>query len=95
MKVLSFIFAAFGAFLKSLFCKSDQERLGIAEERLNEYQQCNRVKKAMGDAPKISTVKELTDKLKNGSLAFLVAIFFMLLRVPDPGIRLPVRQRLD
>lgn len=75
MNFLSYLGSLLGAFLRSLFGKSDQERLGAAEERVSEYQRRDSVKRAMDDAPKISEKSELIDKLKNGSLAIFLAFF--------------------
>ena len=77
MKILASII---GFFLNFFFQKRNEYRLGKAEQQIHDYEMRDRAQKAMDDAPKVTEKSELIDKLKNGSLAVLMAFFFVLLR---------------
>lgn len=74
MKLVAFIVSLFGLFLRCFFGKSDQERIGEAEERLRNIEKQKKVKKVIESAKKIRTKKELIKKMKSGTLVLVVFI---------------------
>lgn len=76
MSVFSFLATLIGSFVKSLFCKSEGERAGAAEEKVKAYEVQNRVRASMEGAEKIEGKKELLDTLRNGKLVIPLALFF-------------------
>lgn len=72
MRLITAIGKLLGAIFKALFCKSDAEKLGEVEARLETLQKSVEVREAMRKAKKPVTDTELEDLLRSGKLAFLL-----------------------
>lgn len=68
MKLLSLLGDLLGAFFKSLFCKSAEERAGAAEEQVKQLKSENAVRAAMQRADYPTTDDELEKTLRDGKL---------------------------
>ena len=87
MKLFAFLGSLFGAFVRALFFKSNDERLGASEERAKTLEKQIEVKKAMDDAPKAKTRADILDILDKGKLAVLIGLFFLTAcACPPPAI---------
>lgn len=76
MSILSFLGSILGAFFSSLFGKSDQERLGESEERIEQYKARDQMIESMQKIEKDKTKSDVINSLRKGS--FIVAFFFLL-----------------
>ena len=89
MNLLSSFAAFFAYLLRSLFCKSDGELLGAAEEKVHQYQERDRASDAMEKAPKISNKAELIEKLKDGALCLVFFFSLSACASPSPAVICP------
>lgn len=71
MKFLLLLGVLLGSFFKTLFGKSEGERLGASEAKADMLEKQIEVRDAMDRAEKISTRDQLLDVLDKGKLAFL------------------------
>lgn len=90
MNFLTFLGSFFSAFIRSLFFKSNDERLGASEERVKTLEKQIEVKKAMDEAPKVKSRAEILNILDNGQLVVLIGLFFLTAcACPQPTIVCP------
>lgn len=89
MSFFSFIAGILGSLFKSLFCRSEGERAGAAEEKVKAYEAQNKVREAMQGAEKIQGKSELIDTLRNGKLIVPFALFFLCACSSQPVVVCP------
>lgn len=71
MNILTFVGSLLAAFIKSLFCKSKEERLGASEEKVKILEKHIAVESAMKSTKKISKKDQLLNVLRKGKLILI------------------------
>jgi len=89
MKFLLLLGALFGSFFKTLFGKSEGERLGASEAKAEMLEKQIEVRDAMDRAEKISTIHRLKDILKRGKLSLVLVLFLCACVSPAPMVICP------
>lgn len=79
MRILSILGLFLGAFVKALFSKSNDERLGASEERAKILEKQIEIGDSMRRSKKISTHEELIKILKDGKLILFFCIPLLFL----------------